>query len=128
MNRQAVKRKHFSISDPRYLDTEGNKENVNSHMSKFQGYFTEKSLKIMKFTASDLSPITTSEKYVINPNKYKVSVEFDFKGKYAKFNPRNENGINDNQAIVGGDFNYANSWTDVSKIKFDTRIFGSKIF
>lgn len=128
MNRQAVKRKHFSISDPRYLDKEGNKENVNSHMSKFQGYFTEKSLKIMKFTACDLSPITTSEKYVINPNKYKVSVEFDFKGKYAKFNPRNENGINDNQAIVGGDFNYANSWTDVSKILFDSRFFGSKIF
>ena len=51
MNRQVVKRKHFTISSPGNIDTEVKKENVNSHMSKFQGYFTEKNLKKMKFTA-----------------------------------------------------------------------------
>lgn len=128
MNRQVVKRKHFTISSPGNIDTEVKKENVNSHMSKFQGYFTEKNLKKMKFTASNLSPIIKSEKYVINPDKYRTSVEFDFKGKYAKYEPGKVNGIMDDQAIVGGDFNYASSWTDVSKILFDSRFFGRKIF
>ena len=129
MNRQAVARKHLSISNPMLLDAAGLKETVNTHMGAFKGHFTEKQLKRMKFTAYDLSPLVKEEKYVINPQKYKASVEFDFKGKYAEYKSgKDGGGPDDGQSAGGGDFNYANSWTDVSNILFHSRFFGSKIF
>ena len=132
MNRQVVARKHFSLSTG--VDKESNKKgikktNVNSHMGSFKGAYTEKYLRKMKFTAVDLPAIVKGEEYVINPQKYKASVQFDFKGKYAKYKSAKETGSPmGEQSETGGDFNYANSWTDVSKILFDSRFFGSKIF
>lgn len=83
----------------------------------------EKALRMLIFRAQDLLPLEdVEESYVINPQKYKSSVDFNFKGRKIEVNPQSE------IIEMVGDYNYSNSWTDVGKILFNSRYFGRKIF
>ncbi len=84
--------------------------------------FIDKSLKRLKFSASDLPALVKGRKYVINPQKYMSAVDFDFKGRRIDVNPRAEV-----QPRIGN-YAYSESWTDVSKILFNSRYFGRKIY
>ena len=137
MNRSAVKRKHYTLSNgtakniiPGIKVTGIVKENINSHMSAFKGAYTEKNVRKMRFSASNLPALVkTDEKYIINPQKYKVAVEFDFKGKHSSTAlPEPGIGMNFVASNSGGDYTYCATWTDVSKVLFNSRFFGSKIF
>lgn len=86
------------------------------------GFYRDKYLKKLKFTASRLLPIKDDgERNVINPQKYRASVDFDFKGRKIDINPAAE--------IIAhvGIYNYSDSWTDVNKILLNSRYFGRKI-
>lgn len=112
LNRMVVPRKHFTLST--LTDPAAVKTNLNSHLSVFKDYFTIKHLKTMKLTTSSLPALyDAGDKYVINPQKYRVSAEFDFKGKYS---------------LEIGNYEYSNSWTNVNKILFDSHYFGSRLF
>ena len=113
MQRVIQGRKHLSIST-----------GTASSMSAggIRPAYKEKYLRRLKFTAVDLAAIEEDEKYVINPNKYKSAVDFDFKGRKIDVEAQTES------VAAVGDYRYSNSWTDVGKILFNSRYFGRKIF
>ena len=115
MQRSITARKTFSISTGTFSSMLGGGAGMGAS-------FIDKSLKKLKFVASDLPALVKGEKYVINPQKYVSAVDFDFKGRRIDANPRAEV-----QARIG-DYSYSDSWTDVSKILFNSRYFGRKIF
>ena len=112
MSRMMAPRLHLTLSTG--TDAEYKKSNINSHLSEFTDYFTRKNLKVLKLEASSLPAMNnTAEKYVINPQKYRASVKFDFKGKYLD---------------TAGTYNYAKTWSDVNNILYNSRFFGKKIY
>ncbi len=114
MERAIVPRKHFSISTltEKIINTGG-----------IRPSYRELVLREKKFSASNLMPQgDTDEKYVINPRKYRASVEFDLKGRKIDIDSRG------GDLGKTGDYFYSDSWTDVNKILLHSRFFGRKIF
>ena len=114
MQRAIAPRKHYSIST--------HTENI-INTGGIRPAYTDRELRKMTFSATGLMPLGNTEyKYVINPQKYRASVEFDLKGRKIDV---------DRTATVieaAGDYNYSDTWTDVGKILFNSRHFGRRIF
>ena len=114
MSRTITQRRHFSLSSG----------TQNQYLTAgIMPAYSVKRLKKMVFSATDLSPLRyISDNYVINFQKYKSAVDFNFKGRKIDVNPQAE--------IIEkvGDFHYANSWTNVNNTLFNSRYFGRKIF
>ena len=117
MQRAIASRKHYSISSIS-TSTAGSMTS-----SGIGSAYIDKPLRKLLFEASDIAPaVIANEDYVINPSKYKSSVDFDFKGRKIEVNPAAE------LTITAGNYNYSESWTDVSGILYSSRHFGRRIF
>lgn len=114
MQRTIAPRKHYSISTltDKIINTGG-----------IMPAYTDRELRKMTFSATGLMPLLDTElKYVINPQKYCASVDFDFKGRKIEVDRTAE------LTVTAGDYKYSDSWTDVGKILFNSRHFGRRIF
>ena len=114
MQRAIAPRKHYSIST--------HTENI-INTGGIRPAYTDRELRKMTFSATGLMPLGNTEyKYVINPQKYRASVEFDLKGRNIEM--RSSGG----DLGITGNYNYSESWTDVSGILYSSRHFGRRIF